>query len=100
MATGQVGSSGHQLTRPHREHLQDDPGLRWQPAQLISDGGGQRPGQRRPPRRARIEAGALGQQRAQVQRVPAGVRMQPPDYLIRQRSGAERGGQRGHLVQA
>ena len=81
------------------EHLQDDPGVGRQHPQVFTDGGGQRPGQREPPRRPRIEAGPLAQHRAQVQRVPAGALVQPPDGLIVQRSRPERGRQRRHLVQ-
>jgi len=66
---------------------------------MITDGGGQRRGQRGPSRCARIEAGALAQQRAQVQRVPAGVLMQPPDRLIIQRFRPKRRRQRHHRVQ-
>ena len=53
-----------------------------------------------PPRRPRIEAGPLAQQRPQVQRVPARAAVQPPGHLIIERFGPERGRQRRHLAQA
>ena len=85
----------------HREHLQDEPGLGGREhAEVLADGGGQRPWQRVAPRRPRIEAGSLAQQRPQVQRVPARAAVQPPRHLIIERFGPERGRQCRHLAQA
>jgi hypothetical protein len=99
ISTGQAGSSGDQSTRPEatagsiaalgdsisalaqlgqgdaevedRERLENDPGLRRQHSEVVTDGGGQRPGQREPSRSPGIEVEPVAQHCAQVQRVPA-----------------------------
>ena len=81
----------------HRQHLQNDPALGRQRPEVITDGGGQRPGYRGPSGRVRIEAGALAEQRSQVERVPAGLAVKPPGRLLIQRFGPQRGGQRRDL---
>ena len=81
----------------HRQHLQDDPGLGRQRPEVIADGGGQRPGHREPSGCVRIEAGALAEQRSQVERVPAGLAVQPSGRLLVQRFGPQRAGQRRDL---